>query len=282
MNSSSEALRRELGEVFTPPSVAASICKRLSNLNLLEGAKILEPSVGDGAFVSALNAGTTKPAHITAVDLNANSLAAIFESEGDIPLTKIADDSCGFTKFNPYASLTLFDIAWASNVFIATHLNGDKLKVDIDMNNQHYLNVDISNDNILLKTNITSQYGRISSEYCPVSNGIVKKWIFGDNKPANPLITECSFVPDVLIIHRTKLKELVTKYEKLNIDFVFEILSKYPQLNILVTTGSGTTHGIKGNYKILPFTTLFSLILGNRVKKLHLTKLIMQLNKNKI
>lgn len=100
MNSSSEALRRELGEVFTPPSVAASICKRLSNLNLLEGAKILEPSVGDGAFVSALNAGTTKPAHITAVDLNANSLAAIFESEGDIPLTKIADDFSNYSRQN--------------------------------------------------------------------------------------------------------------------------------------------------------------------------------------
>jgi hypothetical protein len=149
------------------------------------------------------------------------------------------------------------------------------------MSIQHYLNVDISNDNILLKTNIASQYGKISSEYCEI-NGIVKRWNFGDNKPASPRTTECSFVPDVLIIHRTKLKELVTKYEELNIDFVFEILSKYPQLIIIVTTGSGTTHGIRGNYKILPFTTLLSLILGNRVKKLNLTKLIMQLSKNKI
>lgn len=52
--------------------------------------------------------------------------------------------------------------------------------------------------------------------------------------------------------------------------------------NLIVTTGSGTTHGIDGDYKILPYSTLNELILGKRIQKLKFSKLLLQLTKNKI
>lgn len=174
-------------------------------------------------------------------------------------------------------SLTLFDFAWSANVFLATHLNdldNKVLKQEINEQTEHYLKVEFINGAIELKTNIPSHLA------CR-NNG---KWIGKETggEISNSQSEAISIKPDVLIIHRTKLKELITLYEKQEKNFVSEIMSYNPDLNIIVTTGSGTTHGIQGDYKILPFATLNKLILGKRINKLQLSKTLLELTKNKI
>ena len=100
-------------------------------------------------------------------------------------------------------------------------------------------------------------------------------------KNRQQMSAKCSNIqvkPDTIIIHRTKLKELLTA----NSNFVTELLNKNEGINLVVTTGSGTTHGIEGDYKILPFATLSKLILGKRINKLQLSKALLELTKNKI
>lgn len=170
------------------------------------------------------------------------------------------------TKFN----LTLFDLAWAANVFLATHLNEEELKQKINKQTEHYLKVKFNNGAIELETNIPSH-----AAYRENQKWHDKKT---DNEISNSQNETISIKPDVMIIHRTKLKELLTT----NSNFVKELMNKNGELNLVVTTGSGTTHGIEGDYKILPFAILSKLILGKRINKLQLSKTLLALTKNKI
>jgi hypothetical protein len=182
---------------------------------------------------------------------------------------KLMRNGLGFTKYDTNNSkLTLFDTAFASNVLIATHLNGESLKQEIDLEHNHYLNAKIS-DNLKLETNITSLYAKLSV------NGFNLSWNCTDS---GPKIIPLEIIPDVVIIHRTMLKKLYDTDE--NEQFLKNVQNIFP--NLIVTTGSGATHGIKGDFKILPFNTLYQLVCGYRVQKLKLSKIIMQLNNNKI
>ncbi|MFN8278264.1 MAG: hypothetical protein U0T84_12345 [Chitinophagales bacterium] len=173
-------------------------------------------------------------------------------------------------KQNGKFNLTLFDLAWASNVFLATHLGEVELKQKINEKTEHCLKVKFNKGNIELETNIPSHSACRKNQ----------KW--NDKKTGNEIssskIETISIKPDVMIIHRTKLKELLTA----NSNFVKELLNKNEGINLVVTTGSGTTHGIEGDYKILPFGTLSKLILGKRINKLQLSKTLLELTKNKI
>lgn len=173
-------------------------------------------------------------------------------------------------KQNGKFNLTLFDLAWASNVFLATHLGEVELKQKINEQTEHCLKVKFNKGNIELETNIPSHSACRKNQ----------KW--NDKKTGNEIssskIETISIKPDVMIIHRTKLKELLTA----NSNFVKELLNKNEGINLVVTTGSGTTHGIEGDYKILPFGTLSKLILGKRINKLQLSKTLLELTKNKI
>ena len=164
----------------------------------------------------------------------------------------------------------MFDLAWASNVFLATHLGEVELKQKINEKTEHCLKVKFNKGNIELETNIPSHSACRKNQ----------KW--NDKKTGNEIssskIETISIKPDVMIIHRTKLKELLTA----NSNFVKELLNKNEGINLVVTTGSGTTHGIEGDYKILPFGTLSKLILGKRINKLQLSKTLLELTKNKI
>jgi hypothetical protein len=185
----------------------------------------------------------------------------------------LTDGRIDFEKFtiptNP--DITLFDAAWAANVFLATHLGENELKQKINEQSEHYLKVMFDKGEIKLETNILSRLASINES---------AKWIDRStnsviNKPLNDSI---NIKPDVIIIHRTKLKELLTA----NSNFVKELLDKNEGINLVVTTGSGTTHGIKGDYKILPFATLSKFMLGKRINKLQFSKTLLQLTKNKI
>lgn len=173
-------------------------------------------------------------------------------------------------KQNSKFNLTLFDLAWASNVFLATHLGEVELKQKINEQTEHCLKVKFNEGDIELETNIPSHSACRKNQ----------KW--NDKKTDNEISSSqsetISIKPDVMIIHRTKLKELLTS----NSNFVKELLNKNEGINLVVTTGSGTTHGIEGDYKILPFGTLSKLILGKRINKLQLNKTLLELTKNKI
>ncbi|MCB0455723.1 MAG: hypothetical protein KDC62_10065, partial [Aequorivita sp.] len=184
----------------------------------------------------------------------------------------LTDGRIDFEKFqiqeNP--NLTLFDTAWAANVFLVTDFANEPLKQKINEQIEHYLKVIFDKGEIKLETNILSLSASIidNTKWFDKENNII-------NNPQNGSI---SIKPDVVIIHRTKLKELLTA----NSNFIKELLNKNEGINLVVTTGSGTTHGIEGDYKILPFATLSKLILGKRINKLQLSKTILELTKNKI
>ncbi len=194
---------------------------------------------------------------------------------------KIKEHHYGFTKFDLSAEknkLTLFDTAWAVNVFIATHLNEVALKGNIEPEegDKHILRVDVTRDDIKYNTNITSLYGEYKKER--------GSWeITGEAPRLNPV----ELKPDILVIHRTKLKELIDRDKEAaekeankRAPLIERLTSKIR--NVIVTTGSGTTHGIDGDFKILPFSTLNELVLGKRVRKLRLSRILLELTKNKI
>jgi hypothetical protein len=167
-------------------------------------------------------------------------------------------------------NLTLFDLAWAANVFLVTHLDNKPLKQETNEQYEHCLNLTFKDGTIALETNITSCSAYRKNQ----------RWI--DQETDKELTCSkrkiVNIVPDVIIIHRTILKNLLEH----NANFIKELLIKNPKINLVVTTGSGTTHGIDGDYKIIPFSTLNKLILGKRIHKLQLSKVLMQLTKNKI
>ena len=139
----------------------------------------------------------------------------------------------------------------------------------IDLKYKHALNTIFENGEVCFKTNILSRVE--GAKYCDS----VYEW----KKDGNEIKAECITVelsPDVMIIHRTTLKDLLEN----NSNFIQELLDKNKRMTLVVTTGSGTTHGIHGDYKILPFTTLNRLILGKRINKLQLSKILLQLTKN--
>ncbi|MEA2173825.1 MAG: hypothetical protein QOD00_1417 [Blastocatellia bacterium] len=200
---------------------------------------------------------------------------------------KLQKDSYGFNKFDlSKNNLTLFDTAWAANVFIATHLNEVPLKdaIRFEDGDKHVLKVNMTKDRIEYNTNITSLYGECQTKVDENDN-LVKKWEIQGNAPR---LTSVALRPHVLIIHRTKLKELIDKdraaSERMKKDdlppVVKRIFSEIP--NVIVTTGSGTTHGIKGHFKILPFSTVNELVLGKRVQKLRLSKILLELTRDEI
>lgn len=182
-----------------------------------------------------------------------------------------------FYKFNlnPGANrLTLFDAAWAARVFIATHLNGAPLKQEIDISagDKHVLKVDINGGGIAARVNFTSLYATYESTR--VGGVRTRRWV---PDGVQPKLTEIQLKPHVLVIHRTKLKELMGRYGE---SIVEKVAAEVHCL--IVTTGSGTTHGLEGDFKILPFSTLNELLLGRRIQKLRLTKLLLELTKNRI
>lgn len=200
---------------------------------------------------------------------------------------KLHKDVYGFNKFDlSNNKLTLFDTAWAANVFIATHLNGDPLKdaINLEDGDKHVLKVNVTKDAIEYETNITSMYGTLAADFDENDN-LVRKWDIPDGASG---VTRVALKPHVLIIHRTKLKELIDrdrassergKKDKIP-PVIRRIFNEIP--NVIVTTGSGTTHGIKGHFKILPFSTVNELILGKRIQKLKLSKTLLELTKDEI
>lgn len=89
----------------------------------------------------------------------------------------------GFTKFDiSNSKLTLFDSAWAANVFLATHLNDFPLKMDIDLETRHMLNVNFNKNGISFQTNITSLYGKF------VNDNENKSWSFDEEITAQNVL----------------------------------------------------------------------------------------------
>lgn len=194
--------------------------------------------------------------------------------EKDTELSKLTSSQYGFTKLNiEKDNLTLFDIAWAAKIYIATHLNEKPLKneIDIEVGDKHVLKVGIQKDRkITYDVNLTSLYGEYHRGVGVRGTG---QWTFSDGSPK---LTDIDLKPHILVIHRTKLQELIMKYSIT----VEEITEQIPC--VIVTTGSGTTHGMEGEFKIIPFSTLNELLLGKRIQKLRLSKVLGELNKNNI
>jgi hypothetical protein len=137
---------------------------------------------------------------------------------------------------------------------------------------KHLLKVDFRSDPITFEANFTSLHA--SYESTGIGSSRTAHWF---PKDSTPKLTRIDLKPHVLVIHRTKLKELVTNCGP---EIIAKITAEIP--TVIVTTGSGTTHGLDGEFKILPFSTLNELLLGKRIQKLRFSKLLLELTKNKI
>ena len=67
------------GVVYTPSSVANALTKKALSLITVKRPTILEPSVGDGAFLSALQRTSKKIGVVTSVDINAKLVKQVKE-----------------------------------------------------------------------------------------------------------------------------------------------------------------------------------------------------------
>jgi hypothetical protein len=169
----------------------------------------------------------------------------------------------GFTKDGDF---NLFDALWASKIFVATHLSlqGESeksLKSSIDESKNHYMKLFVSKNS---DGNVEMKFKQNFSQWT-------------DENSKNKVADISTLKVDAVIIHRTILKDMVSK---LGADVIEKLNEQIPFFYI--TTGGGVAHDIKEDVKIIPFATLQDYILSNkRISKFCLTQMMMNLTKNK-
>lgn len=175
--------------------------------------------------------------------------------------------------FEKQGKFNLFDALWASKIFAATHIQIDDeiekpLKLEIDESQNCFLKLVFSKSetekfNLHFLVNF-SQINDGFTDYEELDNGTYR-------------LTIDQLGVDAIIIHRTILKDLMSK-------FGFEFLQQLEKLIpfVFITTGGGVVHDINRKLKVIPFGALQDFILNNnRIAKYSLTQTLMNLTANK-
>lgn len=76
--------KKETGSYYTPPFLASFITNRVLDHLQDTNLRVLEPSVGDGAFVSEFKKIRSKNIDLTALDINSDELDKAKEKWDDI------------------------------------------------------------------------------------------------------------------------------------------------------------------------------------------------------
>jgi len=191
----------------------------------------------------------------------------------------------GFKKYSDIIGkddTQLFDACWASNIFIATHIDDVPVsnKIENDITKNHYLKISLKKEkdviNLDSKVNFTEEIAavkRVNNEKGWFKHDGDKLYIndsleLGNNEE---LFYSRDIKYDCLLIHRTKLKNLVE-----NDEYGLELLNQLNVSKIFVVTGGGVVEFLDGNNQlvILPSNILYEYILGKRPAKLLLTKIL--------
>lgn len=134
------------------------------------------------------------------------------------------------------------DSYWASNIYVATHLNGKPIKDSLFFeNNEHWVKV-IVNDNLSIRSN----FDYLTCAACKVTD-------FNNEMIINEF--------EVIIIHRTFLNDqsLKTYWGGKTSTEVLYILNKFFPL-VLITSGGGDVINYAGNFKFISFNEILNCI----------------------
>lgn len=192
----------------------------------------------------------------------------------------------GFQKYTPATQITLFDYCWAAGVYVCTHLNGKPVHSNNNKANsksEHFLDVYFTKNNEKVDVGYITNFiefrhqeGRetIEGQRIPVwknkNSGIKSECDFQS-------IVDLKIKFDCLLIHRTKLKELIDK------GFGMEFISQLAIPKIYIITGGGVVDFLSKNEKskgkeskitILPTNILKDFIMNGRISKLALNKIL--------
>lgn len=123
---------RLTGAVYTPKNVASALTSHIRGLVRSEEPRILEPSIGDGAFVYPLmqcfSAGS-----LTGVDIDSTVISALHESAALWPLEGIfrTSDFVEFARDRMRAEGARFDLAIGNPPFIRKHNFSESFKSNV-------------------------------------------------------------------------------------------------------------------------------------------------------
>lgn len=135
--------KRATGSFYTPSDISDFIIKRVSSKHLGQNLSILEPSAGDGAFVSSvydLDSFRTRIAEITAVEINPTESKKISNRFSDKTLTVRCED---FLIFQKQLSNDHFDIIVGNPPYVKKNLlSAEQIN---DCQNIHNLMPNLSN-----------------------------------------------------------------------------------------------------------------------------------------
>lgn len=191
----------------------------------------------------------------------------------------------GFQKFTPATQITLFDYCWAAGVYICTHLNGKQVHANNNKENcknEHFLDICFTKNNKKVDVRYTTNFMQFASKFDTPKDSLVGCWV---NESDNQKIESCSSQRktdlniefDCLLIHRTKLKELID-----NKELGMEFISQLTIPKIYIITGGGVVDFLNKNESkdkeskitILPTNILKDFIMNGRISKLALNKIL--------
>ena len=128
---------RHTGAVYTPHDVATSLVEWCLNLMEGESLNVLEPSVGDGAFLASLSTIKAKSKRVTAIDIDGRVIADLrnrYHNQSDQPelveadfvryAAKLAKEPKSYPKFN---------LIVGNPPFIRRHNFSPEMKCELDV-----------------------------------------------------------------------------------------------------------------------------------------------------
>ena len=127
---------RHTGAVYTPTEVATAIVERCSSLLDASRRNVLEPSVGDGAFLSGLTGIEGLSVRVTAIDVDEEVILELkhrYHNQKDA-LSFVAGDFVQYAidRLDEGSSDEKFNLIVGNPPFIRRHNFSDSLKESID------------------------------------------------------------------------------------------------------------------------------------------------------
>jgi len=212
-----------------------------------------------------VDAATT---NILVIDERVAEMAHYGESS-DTHLNEALIHLGGFEKQNRIgdAPAHLFDACWASGIYVATHLCGKPLSNSIKIGQEdelkkHYLNVMFRKNGNKISVESRTNVKLSKSEFYEINK---------TNNNIDKILSYKFFKQyDCLLIHRTKLKDLIEN------SFGENFLTVLNISKIFVVTGGGVIDILpdKKAVTVLPSNILHDYILGRRPSKYLLTKIL--------
>lgn len=112
---------RTTGAVYTPPAVASAIFEFLMDMLPDRPLQVLEPSVGDGAFLRDLERSNPRPHHYTLVDINEAVISKLELQPNGPDATFITSDFTRFAIDHMREENEPFDLVIGNPPFIRRH-----------------------------------------------------------------------------------------------------------------------------------------------------------------